>query len=220
MANTFQTAVLRDSLPPISPDSSTTPRPALPLDVIEAVIEHSSGDTPTLLNFALTCQDLYHRSTVVLYAHVKLDEHFRFLGFFDTLRAKPQLQSLVRAVEACIVDSSRFPLLSLLPNLSYLYLYRHPRDIWMVVSLDASVLHCCRQFGCSIRRLTLDHMKFHDESVFLGFILSFSGVEQLNCNDVTFEERDDSDVKDSAAFPQLQRLFEPMKIRTLEVNDL
>ncbi|TBU37195.1 hypothetical protein BD309DRAFT_813658, partial [Dichomitus squalens] len=43
---------------------------ALPVEVIESVIDRCSRDTKTLLAFALTCRDLHPRSIIVLFTKV------------------------------------------------------------------------------------------------------------------------------------------------------
>ncbi|TBU26564.1 hypothetical protein BD311DRAFT_667303 [Dichomitus squalens] len=79
---------------------------ALPVEVIESVIDRCSRDTKTLLAFALTCCDLHPRSIIVLFTKVRPRSRDRLFDLCDVLKAKPERQPIILPyVEEDITES-------------------------------------------------------------------------------------------------------------------
>ena len=162
------------------------PKPALPWEVIERVIDQSSEHVLSLRNFALTCHQLYPRSIFALFYNAKLESRKQIFAFCDVLQAKHELRPIVDTLSIHVEEFAPFPLLSLLPSLRSLTLYASEEtdEYPGVISTHESILHCCRQHGQGIRSLTFRGVWFTGCTSFIRFISAFSNLQELMCNDV------------------------------------
>ncbi|EJF57309.1 hypothetical protein DICSQDRAFT_174070 [Dichomitus squalens LYAD-421 SS1] len=68
---------------------------ALPVEVIEGIIDRCSDHTKILLAFALTCHDLHPRSILVLFTDVRPRSRKKLFDLCDVLKAKPERQPFI-----------------------------------------------------------------------------------------------------------------------------
>ncbi|KAI1789966.1 hypothetical protein LXA43DRAFT_537742 [Ganoderma leucocontextum] len=189
---------------------------ALPWEVIEGVIEHSSDSVVTLYSFTLTCRDHNPRSTILLLDRIVLKNRDQLFALCDVLSAKPHLQPIVRSITISPDKLYPHPLLRLLSNLSEIEFAtstsRFDSGYATAVTLHSSVLKYCRQFGEHIQRLSLERVHLPSLSAFSGILLSFERVRSLSCSHLKV-------VKDGAHQELItRRLSQQLHLRTLVVG--
>ena len=192
-------------------------RLALPWEVIETIINHSSDSTITLCSFALTCRQLYPCSSHLLYCHVALKSREKLFALCETLQAKPELRPFVQTVAVPLEEFSPFPLLSILPHLCRVAFPdgNKYRDLSSDVAIHDSTLRYCSWYGSRIRSLTIEFVRFPTCSAFLRLLSAFSGIEDLACRNVAIGLGTDSD---SQLVRVQHRLSRQLHLKTLNVR--
>ncbi|TBU26554.1 hypothetical protein BD311DRAFT_779581 [Dichomitus squalens] len=147
---------------------------ALPVEVIEGVIDCCSDDTNTILAFALTCRDLHPRSILVLFTEIRHRSRDRLFDLCDVLKAKPERQPIVQSLSIDWKEFAPYPLLSILPALRHI-MFEGPMEC------HPSTVLCCRRFGCGIRSLTIKTAGFSTCTAFLQFLAAFPSIKHLTC---------------------------------------
>ncbi|TBU56950.1 hypothetical protein BD310DRAFT_881649 [Dichomitus squalens] len=182
---------------------------ALPVEVIESVIDRCSRDTKTLLAFALTCRDLHPRSIIVLFTKVRPHSRDRLFDLCDVLKAKPERQPIVQSLSIDWDDFAPYPLLSILPALRHITFdtYGH-----RPVLCHPSTLRCCRLSGTGIRSLTIEDAIFSTCTAFLQFLSAFPSIKHLTCVNLEIRQKGE-------ASPLVQKsLSRQLRLRTLNVS--
>ncbi|TBU56945.1 hypothetical protein BD310DRAFT_1022090 [Dichomitus squalens] len=181
---------------------------ALPVEVIESVIDCCSDDTDTILAFALTCRDLHPRSILVLLTDVRPRSRDRLFDLCDVLKAKPERQPIVQSLSIVWDEFAPYPLLSILPALRHIELWSYDSPI----RCHPSTVLCCRRFGCGIRSLTLQWVEFSTCTAFLQFLAAFPSIEHLTCRRLFIKQKGE-------ASPLVQKsLSRQLRLRTLDVS--
>ncbi|TBU37570.1 hypothetical protein BD309DRAFT_876162 [Dichomitus squalens] len=181
---------------------------ALPVEVIEGVIDRCSDHTKTLLAFALTCRDLHPRSILVLFTEVRPQSRDRLFDLCDVLKAKPERQPIVQSLSIDWDDFAPYPLLSILPALCHITFSGYHESI---VCHPSTVL-CCRRFGCGIRSLTIKNAGFSTCTAFLHFLAAFPSIKHLTCEWLHIRQKGE-------ASPLVQKsLSRQLRLRTLNVS--
>ena len=195
---------------------------ALPWEVIERVIDHSSGHTGTLYNFALTCRDLHPRSINALYRHLRFKNRDQIFDLCDVLRAKPHLQRCVESISVPLNEFSPHPLLRMLPHLSEITIdrsgYKRRRHVSF---LPSPFLLSCHQFGQHIQSLSLNNIKFRSLSDFAAILLSFPRIHTLSCSQVRAKQdvtNQPEGVDWERPWSITRRLSQRLHLRTLYVS--
>ncbi|TBU36118.1 hypothetical protein BD309DRAFT_49648 [Dichomitus squalens] len=178
---------------------------ALPVEVIESVIDRCSRDTKTLLAFALTCRDLHPRSIIVLFTKVRPRSRDRLFDLCDVLKAKPERQPIVQSLSVVWKEFAPYPLLSILPALRHI-MFEGPMEC------HPSTVLCCRLSGIGIRSLTIKNAKFSTCTAFLQFLAAFPSIEHLTCDGLDIRQKGE-------ASPLVQTsLSRQLRLRTLDVS--
>ncbi|TBU38019.1 hypothetical protein BD309DRAFT_931434 [Dichomitus squalens] len=184
---------------------------ALPVEVIESVVDCCSEDTYTILAFTLTCRDLHPRSIRVLFTEVRLRNRDRLFALCDVLKARPERQPMVQSLSVMWERFAPFPLLSILPSLRHITFFRSGFRLGGV-QCHQSTLLCCRRFGGGLRSLTIRHARFTSCTAFLRFLSAFPSIEDLTCERLIR-------VGTVEASPLVQkRLSRQLCLRTLNVS--
>ena len=164
---------------------------ALPWEILERVIEHSSDDLDLLRSFSLTCRQLRPRSfTLILAQYVFLNSRDQASDFSDFLLKHPKIQPLIHSIIISPADFRPFPLVNMLPRLSTLLFtspgyreYDDPEDR-PYSEIHHTTINCYRLFGTRIHTLSLNHVSFQTLSDLVRLLLAFPTTAQLSCNDI------------------------------------
>ena len=176
--------LVQDLFPSNTSASTIVPSgPALPWEVIERVVDHSSGHPTTLRSFVLTCHQLRPRSSVVLFSNILIKRRQQLFAFCDVLRARPELQLVVRSLTISPEAFSPFPLLSISPNLHSITFDGKIVES-LLVKVHESTFQCCRKLGRGIQSLTLRGVQFRHYTAFIRFISMFSCLQELECDNI------------------------------------
>ncbi|TBU36651.1 hypothetical protein BD309DRAFT_877989 [Dichomitus squalens] len=185
---------------------------ALPVEVIESVIDCCSDDTDTILALALTCRDLHPRSILVLFTDVRPQSRDRLIDLCDVLKAKPERQPFVQSLSIRWKDFAPYPLLSILPSLRHITFDTFELFKERPILCHPSTLLCCRRFGCGIRSLTITYAQFSTCTAFLQFLAAFPSIDHLICERLNIYQRGE-------ASPLVQKsLSRQLRLRTLNVS--
>ncbi|TBU26559.1 hypothetical protein BD311DRAFT_667400 [Dichomitus squalens] len=185
---------------------------ALPVEVIESVIDRCSRDTDTILAFALTCRDLHPRSTLVLFTDVRPRSRDRLFDLCDVLKAKPERQPFVQSLSIHWETFAPYPLLSILPSLRHITFDTFETYGERPILCHPSTLLCCRLSGIGIRSLTIAYTEFPTGGAFLQFLSAFPSIEHLTCDWMNIE-------REGEASPWVQKsLSRQLRLRTLDVS--
>ena len=170
---------------------------ALPWEILERVIEHSSDDLDLLRSFSLTCRQLRPRSfTLILAQYVFLNSRDKAFDFVDFLLEHPKLQPLIHSIIISPADFRPFPLVNMLPRLSTLlftppgyqkykfHIGPNDRGDLPYSEIHHATINCYHLFGRRIHTLSLDHLSFQTSSDLFRLLLAFPMTTQLSCNNI------------------------------------
>ena len=155
----------------------------LPWEVLERVIDHSSGSAVTLYSFTISCRQLNPRSTMLLLRRIVLKNRDQLFSLCDVLRSKPHLQPVVRSITVPPNEFSPHPILRMLCNLSEIeFTTAHAPLMAYPVVIHTCVLKYCRQFGDHVQSLSLERIDLPSLYVFSEILLSFRRIRSLSCS--------------------------------------
>ena len=160
--------------------------PRLPWEVIERIIDHSSGRPKTLHNLALTCRQLRPRSRCMAFGLVKLKSNSRVFAFIDFILNNPDLKPHVYTI--IVSPASLGPsLLYVLPNLSSIECEGTEPGQRMTGSnrlhLHHSSLAAFRSHGTHVQTLRLQYVSF-SSGAFIRVLLALTSLTHLTCMNV------------------------------------
>ena len=200
---------------PFPPRLSMEP-PRLPWEVIERVIDQSSGHSATLRSFSLTCRQLRPRSRCMLFSRVEFKNKDQVFAFVDFLQGNPHIKPFVHSVVVEPTDFPPFPLLHLLSNLSEIRFARPKQYLSQgdtVSALHQSMLTCLQRFA-HMDTLHISKIRFATYLPFARLLAAFPNISHLTCEEVAIQA-----VGGRAPLEVIRRrLFTQMRLKSLTVS--
>ena len=159
----------------------------VPWEIIDSIVDSCSEDYDTLRQLALTCQELLHRSRIILFHHVRIRRRSSLLQFIDTISTKKELAALV--VKLTIVPEHSDMLLP--PFASFWQVFRELRAMSLGVDPTLSTPpHAALSLRyTSVLSLEIANVAFRDHRDLVKLLWTFPKIRTLELGAITFRNK-------------------------------